>query len=67
MVLKAKTTTRHTAAKDAALKEVTKEKTTRLNANIPESVYKSLKVKAAQDNGKINDLVLEWVNEYLSN
>ncbi len=67
MVLSAKKKgTRQTPDKVAALKEVTKEPTARLNANIPESLYRQLKIKAAEDDIKINDLVIEWVNEYLS-
>lgn len=67
MVLKAKTITRSSLAKDEALADVSKEKTVRLNANIPESLYKALKVKAVQEDKTINDLVIFWVNEYLSN
>jgi len=66
MVLKAKTITRASQAKDEALIDVAKEKSVRLNANLPESLYKALKVKAAQEDQKINDLVIKWVNEYLS-
>jgi predicted HicB family RNase H-like nuclease len=66
MVLKAKTLTRASQAKSEALIEVAKERNVRLNANIPESLYKALKVKAAQEDQKINDLVIKWVNEFLS-
>ncbi|WMS89297.1 hypothetical protein [Pleionea litopenaei] len=67
MALKAKVSTRENEGKAAAIKEVTKEKTSRLNANIPESLYKQLKMKAAADDKKINDLVIEWIEKYLSN
>ena len=66
MVLKAKKVTSKSKSKTEALAEVTKEKTIRLNANIPESIYKSLKIKAAQEDTNINELVLLWVNEYIS-
>jgi len=52
--------------KAAALEDVRKEPTKRLNANIPASLYQELQIQAAKDGRKINDLVLEWVNEYLS-
>lgn len=65
-MLKAKTThTRMSEGKSDAIKEVTREKTKRLNANIPESMYKDLQLKATQEGRKLNDLVIEWVNEYL--
>lgn len=66
MVLKAKILTRASQAKNEALIEVAKERSVRLNTNISESLYKALKVKAAQEDQKINDLVIKWVNEYLS-
>ena len=52
--------------KTAALKAVTVEKTKRLNANIPENLYIDLKLKATKEGRALNDLVIEWVNEYLS-
>ncbi len=67
MALKAKTTTRVSEGKTDALIDVTKEKTVRLNANLSESLYQDLKIKAAKENTKINDLVIGWVKEYLSN
>lgn len=38
----------------------------RLNANIPESKYRALQIKAAQEGRKINELVNLWIDEYLS-
>jgi|AntRauTorckE6833_2_1112554.scaffolds.fasta_scaffold196995_1 predicted HicB family RNase H-like nuclease len=52
--------------KTAAIDDVRKEPTKRLNANVPASVYQELQVKAAQEGRKINELVNQWVNEYLS-
>ena len=67
MALKAKKkATRLTSGKKDALKSVTAEKMKRLNANLPESLYLDLKVKATKEGRAINDLVIEWVNKYLS-
>lgn len=51
--------------KTAAMEDVRKEPIKRLNANVPASTYKELQVKAAQDGRKINDLVNQWILEYL--
>lgn len=52
--------------KTAAMEDVRKEPTKRLNANVPASIYQELQVKAAQEGRKINELVNEWIGEYLS-
>jgi predicted HicB family RNase H-like nuclease len=52
--------------KTAAMEDVRKEHTKRLNANVPASVYQELQVKAAQEGRKINELVNQWIFEYLS-
>lgn len=52
--------------KTAAIEDVRKEPTKRLNANVPASLYHELQVKAAKEGRKINELVNQWVNEYLS-
>jgi len=52
--------------KTAAMEDVRKEPTKRLNANVPASVYQELQVKTAQEGRKINELVNQWINEYLS-
>lgn len=64
MVLKAKTTSRDNEAKAEALKEVSKEKTMRFNANIPESLYLKVKIKAAKENVKLNDLAIQWMTDW---
>ena len=66
MVLKAKPSSRKTQAKQDALREVTREGTSRLNANIPDSLYKELKIRAAQEGVSINELVVKWVKRYVS-
>jgi len=52
--------------KVAAMDDVRKEPTKRLNANIPASIYQELQIKAAQEGRKINELVNQWISEYLS-
>ncbi|MCG8381733.1 MAG: hypothetical protein MJA28_05865 [Gammaproteobacteria bacterium] len=66
MALKAKTSSRANEAKAEALKEVSKEKTMRFNANIPESLYLKVKVKAAQENVKLNDLAIQWMEDWVN-
>ncbi|QBM19248.1 hypothetical protein MARI_33940 (plasmid) [Marinobacter sp. JH2] len=52
--------------KAEAIEDVRKESMKRLNANIPESKYRALQIKAAQEGRKINELVNLWIDEYLS-
>lgn len=52
--------------KTDAIEDVRKEPMKRLNANIPESKYRELQIKAAQEGRKINELVNLWIDEYLS-
>lgn len=51
--------------KAAAMEDVRKEPIKRLNANVPASIYQELQIKAAQDGRKINDLVNQWILEYI--
>lgn len=57
---------RQNPGKAAALSDAAKEPTTRLNANIPNSLYRQLKIKAAGDDLTINDLVEQWVRDYVN-
>lgn len=50
----------------SALEEVTKEPVVRLNVNIPQSLYRKMKVKAATDGVHLSELVNSWVLEYVS-
>lgn len=52
--------------KSSAIEDVRREPTKRLNANVPASVYQALQVKAAKEGRKINELVNQWIDEYLS-
>lgn len=65
-MLRAKTTRRQSEAKERVLDEVTKEETTRLNAVVPVSLHKAVKIQAASEGRSITDLLVEALNEYLS-
>ncbi len=66
MALKAKISSRTNEAKVEALKEVSREKTMRFNANVPERLYLKVKIKAAQENVKLNDLAIKWMEDWVS-
>lgn len=51
--------------KTAAIEDVRRQPTKRLNANVPASVYQELQVKCAKEGRKINELVNQWINDYL--
>lgn len=67
-MLKPKTrrTREDSQGKADAIEDVRKETMKRLNANIPETKYRQLQIKAAKEGRKINELVNLWVDEYLS-
>lgn len=65
-VLRAKTTRRRTETKERVLEEVAKEETTRLNAVVPMSLHKAVKVQAATEGRSITDILIDSLNEYLS-
>lgn len=50
----------------SAIEEVTKEPMVRLNVNVPQNLYRKLKVKAATDGVHLSDLVNQWAQEYVS-
>lgn len=56
---------RDTDHKTAAIADVTKEPLKRLNVNLPESVMKQFKAKAAMEGKEMSALVSEWINHYL--
>ncbi len=51
--------------KTAAIADVTKEPLKRLNVNLPESVMKQFKAKAAMEGKEMSELVSGWINQYL--
>jgi len=63
---KAKREREESQGKAAAMEDVRKEATKRLNATVPASVYNQLKIRAAQEGRTINELVNNWIIEYLS-
>lgn len=65
-MLRAKTTRRKSDAKDRVLDEVMREETTRLNAVVPLSLHRKIKIQAANEGRTITELVIGVLNEYLS-
>lgn len=65
-MLRAKTTRRKSDAKDRVLDEVMREETTRLNAVVPLSLHRKIKIQAANEGRTITELVIAVLNEYLS-
>lgn len=66
MALKAKMTRRNNADKEASIAEVTKEKTKRLNVEIPKSHHDALKKMAIDLDTTIADLVNQWIIDGMS-
>jgi hypothetical protein len=67
MVLKTKKNFRDDGLKQEALDEVVREEKTRLNVDVPLSLYKKLKLQAIneQKNTTITKIVIQAINEYL--
>ncbi|MDV2998207.1 MAG: hypothetical protein N4J56_007912 [Chroococcidiopsis sp. SAG 2025] len=66
MVLKAKTSRRDNVQKQEALEAAAQEETKRLNLEIPASLHKTMKKRAADEERSVKDMVLQAVGEYLS-
>jgi hypothetical protein len=49
-----------------AIEEVKEDVIRRLNVNIPARKLKAFKIKAAQNDKEMSELVNKWVDEYLS-
>ncbi len=64
-MLKAKTIRREREDKVSAIRELEREDTTRLNAEIPASLHKQLKVFAVSTEQSITEIVQIALNEYL--
>ncbi len=50
---------------EEALREVTKEPMERLNVNVPRSVYKAFKVKAAAGDTSMSEMINRWIADYV--
>lgn len=50
---------------EEALKEVTKEPMERLNVNVPRSLYKAFKVKAAAEDTSMSEMINRWIADYV--
>ena len=68
MALSAKRPSRGDEARQRILKEVTEttEKKKRLNAEIEESLYRHIKMKAVEEGRSISDITRDLRSEYLS-
>lgn len=68
MALSAKRPSRSDGARQRILNEVTEttERKKRLNAEIEESLYKRIKMKAAEEGRSISDITRDLWTEYLS-
>jgi predicted HicB family RNase H-like nuclease len=64
-VLSAKKKRRGSRAKDEALSEVAKEETTRLNAIVPVSLHRQVKLQAAKEGKSITDILITSLEAYL--
>lgn len=64
-MLEAKTTRRERRDKETAIKALQKEETTRLNAEIPASLHKRIKVFAVSREQSITDVIKVALDEYL--
>ena len=66
MTLKIKSTrNRILLEKEIKTVEVKRETMKRLNANVPAPSYKLLKIKAAKEGRSINDLTVQWIQQYI--
>lgn len=68
MALSAKRPSRGDEARQRILKEVTEttEKKKRLNAEIEESLYRQIKMRAVEEGRSISDITRDLWSEYLS-
>ena len=66
MKLKAKVSQRDRKDRDDALKEAIREESVRLNAEIPQSLHKKIKVYAAMQEKSITNIVIDALNDYMS-
>lgn len=65
-MLKAKAKSNQSQGKKEALREVTKDETSRINANIPKSLHRRFKAKCAEEGASMSDLIEKWISEYMS-
>ena len=65
-MLHAKKSTRSSEGKKEALDTVSEEEKVRLNLDIPKSTMRQLKIRAAERETTVSEIVRELVTEYLS-
>ncbi len=66
MTLRAKTLRRESSVKETVLRAATEEDTCRINAEIPKSLHRRVKIFAAEKDKSITELLVSALNEYLS-
>jgi predicted HicB family RNase H-like nuclease len=64
-MLRAKETRRPREDKDAAIEDIHKPETKRLNAEIPVDLHRKLKVVAANKGKTVTELVIDTLHEHL--
>ncbi|CAN5796408.1 hypothetical protein BH24DEI2_BH24DEI2_03140 [soil metagenome] len=64
-MLSAKKKRRGSRAKSDALDEVAREETTRINAVVPVSLHRQIKLQAAKEGRSITDLLIDSLSTYL--
>ncbi len=64
-MLSAKKKRRSSRAKDKAIDEVAKEEMTRLNAIVPVSLHRRVKLQAAKEGRSITDILVTSLETYL--
>ncbi len=65
-MLKAKLNHSKSEALEEAITELRKEETKKLNVLIPESTLRAFKKRAVDENKTMTDLILKWINRYIS-
>jgi hypothetical protein len=53
-------------AKAQSIKDVTEEKTVRINFIIPKSVQKAFKAKAHEEDTTMTELINTWISRYIN-
>ena len=65
MALKVKETRRNSTSKTRALQDVVQEETTRLNIDLPLSLHRQVKIRAAEEGGTMTGIVAQALDAYL--
>ena len=66
MTMQARTSRRSSAEKERALQRVVAEKTKKLTCEIPETLHRRIKARAAEEGRTMADVVIAAAEEYLT-